>query len=98
MRRDERVRHRVTLKPIVAKAMALLVGIALVSTAEPARASAAPGDDPCTPAVSFICRFVPVAPELDGDVDLTKQLPSVDPTAPPADSLPPLDPCANGCV
>ena len=85
------------LKPIVANAMAALLGTVMIWTAEPARASAAPGDDPCALAVGFICRFVPVAPELDGDVDLTKQLPSLDPPAPPADSLPHLDPCASGC-
>ncbi len=87
-----------TPKRIVANALAVVLGAALVSTTEPTRASAAPGDDPCRLAVSFICAFVPVAPELDGDVDFTKQLPSVDLTAPPADALSPFDPCAAGCV
>jgi hypothetical protein len=85
-------------KWIAATVAALVLGTAQVSTAASTPASADPGDSPCGLAVSFICRFVPLAPELDGDVDLTKQLPSVDPSAPPADSLPPLDPCAFGCV
>jgi hypothetical protein len=58
-----------------------------------ARASAAP-DNPCDLAVSFFCRFVPIAPDLDGDVDLSTQLPS----APPDEALPPVDICARGCM
>jgi hypothetical protein len=58
-----------------------------------APASAAP-DNPCDLAVSFFCRFVPMAPDLDGDVDLSTQVPS----APPEESLPPVDICARGCV
>jgi hypothetical protein len=58
-----------------------------------APASAAP-DNPCDLAVSFFCRFVPIAPDLDGDVDLSTQVPS----APPDESLPPVDICARGCM
>lgn len=57
-----------------------------------------PADDPCVLAMSFLCRFIPIAPELDGDVELTKQVPPADPAAPPPDSLPPVGICANGCV
>jgi hypothetical protein len=60
-------------------------------------AAAAPGDNPCELAVNFLCRFVPVAPDLDGDVDLTQQQP-VDPNALPPESLPAVDPCAAGCI
>jgi hypothetical protein len=88
----------VTLKRFVADAIAVILGAALVSTAASTRASAAPGDDPCPLAVSFICAFVPTAPDLDGDIDLTKQLPSVDLPAPPPDAPSPLDPCATECV
>jgi hypothetical protein len=35
-------------------------------------AGADPADDPCQLAVSFLCRFVPMAPDLDHDVDLTQ--------------------------
>jgi hypothetical protein len=57
-----------------------------------------PADDPCALEVSFICRFVPIAPGLDGDVDLTKQQPPADPGAPTPDSRPPADICSAGCV
>jgi hypothetical protein len=53
----------------------------------PSAAMAAPADDPCPLAMSFLCGFLPIAPELDGDVDLTKQLPPTDPAAPTSDSL-----------
>ncbi len=61
-------------------------------------ASAQPGDNPCDLALNFFCRFVPIAPHLEGDVDLTQQLPPADPDAPPPESLPPAHPCANGCI
>jgi hypothetical protein len=60
-------------------------------------ASAEPGGNPCELAITFLCKFVPIAPELDHDVDLTQQQP-VDPNAPPPESLPVLDPCAAGCI
>lgn len=44
----------------------------------PARAQAGPGENPCQLAINLLCRFVPIAPELDHDVDLTTQLPSPD--------------------
>jgi hypothetical protein len=61
-------------------------------------AGAEPGDNPCELAISFVCRFVPIAPELEGDIDLTQQQPPVDPAAPPPESPPPADICANGCI
>jgi hypothetical protein len=60
-------------------------------------ASADPGDNPCEFAVSFVCKFVPIAPDLEDDIDLTQQQP-VDPNAPPPESLPVADPCAAGCI
>lgn len=62
-----------------------------------APAGAEPGDNLCALAINFLCRFVPIAPELEGDVDLTKDQPAA-PNAPPADSLPVADPCAAGCI
>lgn len=61
-------------------------------------ASAEPGDNPCDLAVNFFCKFIPLAPDLEGDIDLTKQMPPADPNAPPPESLPPADICAAGCV
>ena len=61
-------------------------------------ASAQPGDNPCDLAINFFCKFVPIAPDLEDDIDLTQQLPPADPNAPLPESLPPLDPCAAGCI
>jgi len=61
-------------------------------------ASAQPGDNPCDLAINFFCRFVPIAPDLEDDVDFTQQQPPADPNAPLPESLPPLDPCAAGCI
>lgn len=60
-------------------------------------ASADPGDNPCEFAINYFCKFIPMAPELEGDIDLTQQQP-VDPNAPPPESLPVVDPCAAGCI
>ena len=54
---------------------------AAVFVAAPARAG--PTDNPCELAVTFLCQFVPIAPNLEDDVDLTQQLPPADPAAPP---------------
>ncbi len=74
-----------------------VVGVALVLGALAPTAAAQPGDNPCTVAVSFLCPFIPTAPDLDGDVDLTTQLPS-DPNALSPEFRPPVDPCDNGCI
>jgi hypothetical protein len=60
--------------------------------------SADPGDNPCQLAVTFLCKFVPIAPDLEGDVDLTKDQPPADPNAPPPESLPVVKTCAAGCI
>ncbi len=48
-------------------------------------------DNPCELAVNFLCRMVPIAPDLDHDIDLTVQSPGASPA--PADQ-PPVDPAA----
>jgi hypothetical protein len=56
-------------------------------------ASAHPGVPPCG-AMSAVCGFLPMMPDLDHDLDLSTQNPQV-----PADeNLPPADVCALGCV
>ena len=62
-----------------------------------APAGAAPGDNPCDLAINLLCRFVPLAPDLDHDIDLTGPQP-VDPNAQPPESLRVVDPCAAGCI
>jgi hypothetical protein len=59
--------------------------------------NADPGENPCELAFNYFCKFLPIAPELEGDLDLTQQQP-VDPNAPPPESLPVVDPCAAGCI
>jgi hypothetical protein len=76
----------------IAAAAVLTAGLLLA-----APATADPGDNPCELAISFVCRFVPIAPDLDDDIDLTQQQ-AVDPNAPPPESLPVVDPCAAGCI
>ncbi|MDT5069692.1 MAG: hypothetical protein QOK02_5847 [Mycobacterium sp.] len=61
-------------------------------------AGAEPGDNPCQFSISFICRFVPMAPDLEGDIDLTQQQPPVDPAAPLPEVPLPANICSNGCV
>jgi hypothetical protein len=83
---------------LAVKALVIAIGVvgAQLATANPAAAD--PTDDPCSLALSFICRLVPVAPNLEGDVDLTKQQPPVDPADPAPDSLPPAEVCSRGCI
>ncbi len=80
-------------RTVIATATALAAGLLLS-----APATAQPGDNPCELAINFLCRFVPIAPDLDHDVDLTRQQPPADPNAPPPESLPVVDPCAAGCI
>jgi hypothetical protein len=78
---------------VIATAAALATGLMVATPA-----TAEPGDSPCEVAISFLCQFVPLAPGLDHDVDLTQQQPPADPNAPPPDSLPVVDPCTAGCI
>jgi len=74
-----------------------VVAAVLAGTLFAAPASAEPGDNPCELAISYLCKFMPIAPDLEGDIDLTQNQP-VDPNAPPPESLPVVDPCAAGCI
>lgn len=85
-------RDSVLMRMAIGAAGALATAVLIASPA-----TANPGDNPCDLAINFLCRFVPVAPDLDHDIDLTQQQP-VDPNAPPPESLPVVDPCAAGCV
>jgi len=83
---------------LMAMTLVASVGVMGFSTFLAVPAGAGPVDDPCQLAVVFVCRLLPIAPDLEGDVDLTTQLPPADPAALPPDSLQPADICANGCV
>ena len=80
-------------RPVVAAAAALAAGVYLATPT-----SADPGDNPCEFAINYFCKFIPIAPDLEGDVDLTTDQPPADPNAPPPESLPVVDPCAAGCI
>jgi len=82
----------------VAKLSIALAGLVVGGSVLSAPVFADPTEDPCGLAVSFLCRFIPMAPDLDGDVDLTTQLPPVEYSTIPPESLPPADFCATGCV
>jgi hypothetical protein len=78
----------------------LLAGVIAVAaeTAATAPAAAEPGENPCELGLSFVCHFLPIAPDLDHDVDLTQQLSPDNPAIPPADPLSPTNPCSAGCI
>ncbi len=77
------------------RAVAVAVGVAAaIVGASPVHAD--PLDEPCTFAASLLCRFMPIAPELDGDVDYTQQQTGAGILAP--ESAQPVDPCAGGCI
>lgn len=56
-------------------ALALGIGVAALCFAAPAGAD--PNDDPCQLAVTFLCKLVITAPNLDHDVDLTQGSPTI---------------------
>jgi hypothetical protein len=91
---------RASQMSLVTRASIAGIGIVAAGLMLPGRAvaDAGPGEDPCNLAVSFFCRFVPIAPDLDGDVDMTKQLPPVDPGDPAPATPPPTDICLTGCI
>jgi hypothetical protein len=74
-------------------AAAIAVSASTVIAAAPAHAD--PSDDPCRGLATLVCRLVPMAPDSEGDVDLTTNQPQVPASA--AESLPPYDVCSNGC-
>lgn len=81
----------------LATAFGLLFGTLAVAVAVSVPASADPDVPPCNLGAPSLCRFIPMMPDLDDDVDLTNGLPPTDPKATISDSLP-VDPCSNGCV
>jgi hypothetical protein len=76
---------------VAAAACGVAVSLAVPAVAQQDR-------PPCDLALTFICNVIPMAPELDHNVDLTDQQPPADPNAPNPEMLPPLDPCSAGCI
>jgi hypothetical protein len=95
---DGRPGGRVRWIGLAAAAVIAGTGVAAASLMPPAAAVADPADDPCSLAVSFLCHFMPMAPNLDGDVDLTNQQPPADPADPRTTAPPLTDICTGGCI
>ena len=78
------------------RALALAAGgVTAAALFAAAPAAADPGMPPCG-MLAAVCNMVPTMPELDHDIDLTKQQPpgaGVD-----QESLPPPDVCAVACI
>lgn len=53
---------------------------------------------PCTGLGIVLCHFLPIAPDMDDDVDLTKQIAPADGAVPPPDTNQRADVCAAGCA
>ncbi|MUL46323.1 fibronectin-binding protein [Mycobacterium sp. CBMA293] len=53
---------------------------------------------PCTGLGIVLCHFLPIAPDMDSDIDLTKQLNPSEAVLPPPDPAPRADMCATGCA
>lgn len=87
------------------KAAALIVGASGLTLGVAAPANANPAD-PCPLAASFLCAFVPIAPNLDQGIfdpaqnsGIVAEEPAPQaPDAPPIDYGPPAEICANGCI
>lgn len=94
VRSDNVVLLAVSLLP---KACLVAVFVAATSVGLAPTAIGAPGDNPCKLAISIVCQFAPIAPDLEGDIDLTKQPDGISPILAP-ETAPPVDVCANGCV
>jgi hypothetical protein len=83
------------------RAIAVAIGATVVAFGVAAPANAGPaGGDSCPLAMAFLCHFLPVAPDLDHDIDLTQDsatvngdtLPQMPADAGDTDSGPPASP------
>lgn len=88
--------NRRRLSTVVGAAIAASIAASTAAVVLASPVHAEPADEPCALAVSLLCRFVPIAPELDGDVDYTQQQPGAGILAP--ESARPVDPCISGCI
>lgn len=87
-KRNARVRDGVRVRRVRSRmavtSLSLVLGVGGLGSAAPAGAQ--PVDNPCDLAIGLLCQFLPIAPQLDHDIDLTvEQVPAL----PPAD-VPPV--------
>ena len=57
----------------VHKAIIVAVSVSGLALGLAASATADSADDPCPLAATFLCSFLPIAPDLDHNIDLTQQ-------------------------
>ncbi|SRX81032.1 fibronectin-binding protein [Mycolicibacterium parafortuitum] len=81
----------------ISRALAALGAILCGAVSPVPVALAQPGDDPCQLGVTFLCHFMPIAPDWEGDIDLTQNAPT-DAAAVRPDERKPADYCFNGCI
>jgi hypothetical protein len=57
-----------------------VIAVCILSAGMPVAPSgfAESSDDPCELALNFFCRLLPIAPDLDHDIDLTTPSPATD--------------------
>lgn len=87
-------------------AFIVAVGVLTAALGAAAPAGADPSDDPCQLAVTILCHFMPMAPGLDHDIDLTQgsatlngqSLPEMPTAGQSPEDVPPAQICANGCT
>jgi hypothetical protein len=84
-----------TTRP-VRKALMVSTMVLALSIIGALTASADQDDDPCPLSMVLLCRMLPISPQLDGDVDLTKPQSPANPDAPQQDSPPSPDSAAGG--
>lgn len=86
------------LQRVIAVMAALATSLTVAVLSAPTTGAQPPGPPPCELALSFLCHIIPMAPNLDHDVDLTQNEPPANPNAPLPEEMPPADPCAAGCI
>ncbi len=74
---------------MLTKTLSAALAAAAISTAFAAPVHADPADNPCELAVTFLCQFMPIAPDLEHDIDLTVEQPPYDPAYPVDPAVPP---------
>ncbi|TPG36420.1 fibronectin-binding protein [Mycolicibacterium hodleri] len=87
------------------RAVIVAVGVLGATLGAAAPAGADPSDDQCPLSVTILCRFLPIAPGLDHDIDLTQgpgslngqALPEMPHSGQSPEDVPPAQICPTGC-
>lgn len=83
------------------RGVSALVGAIVVAAAaaalSTAPAASAEPDSPCEGVATVLCQFLPIAPDLEGDVDMTGQMQLTGSTPGDNDPVPDYN-CSMGCI